>query len=160
TYFHCRNVSTDILILSDLKCQVQNLIERCLQLYMSQKEVVNTLLQQAKIEPGFTELGKFYLLLHPFSMAQFYHLSFRLVLHYRVPCIYVWQKLEEENQDFFKAYHLRLIVKEQISKFNRLLERQFELMQQICPTGVTSISMPNGSHIPPKYVRVDNTQHY
>lgn len=37
--------------------QVQNLIERCLQLYMSQKEVVGTLLQQAKIEPGFTELG-------------------------------------------------------------------------------------------------------
>lgn len=38
--------------------QVQNLIERCLQLYMSQKEVVGTLLQQAKIEPGFTELGR------------------------------------------------------------------------------------------------------
>lgn len=38
--------------------QVQNLIERCLQLYMTQKEVVRTLLDQAKIEPGFTELGK------------------------------------------------------------------------------------------------------
>lgn len=37
--------------------QVQNLIERCLQLYMNQKEVVDTLLEQAKIEPGFTELG-------------------------------------------------------------------------------------------------------
>lgn len=37
---------------------MQNLIERCLQLYMSQKEVVDTLLVQAKIEPGFTELGK------------------------------------------------------------------------------------------------------
>ena len=37
--------------------QVQNLIERCLQLYMNQKEVVETLLEQAKIEPGFTELG-------------------------------------------------------------------------------------------------------
>ncbi|KAF2586807.1 hypothetical protein F2Q70_00037549 [Brassica cretica] len=36
---------------------VQNLIERCLQLYMNQKEVVETLLEQAKIEPGFTELG-------------------------------------------------------------------------------------------------------
>jgi uncharacterized protein (TIGR01589 family) len=36
---------------------VQNLIERCLQLYMNQKEVVDTLLDQAKIEPGFTELG-------------------------------------------------------------------------------------------------------
>lgn len=35
---------------------VQNLIERCLQMYMSQKEVVNTLHGQAKIEPGFTGL--------------------------------------------------------------------------------------------------------
>lgn len=37
--------------------QVQNLIERCLQLYMNQKEVVETLSFQAKIEPSFTELG-------------------------------------------------------------------------------------------------------
>ncbi|CAK9188481.1 unnamed protein product [Ilex paraguariensis] len=82
---------------------------------MSQKEVVNTLLKQAKIEPGFTEL--------------------------------VWQKLEEENQEFFKAYHLRLLVKDQIVKFNTLLERQVELMHQICPAAVTSLPMSNGSHI-------------
>jgi hypothetical protein len=37
--------------------QVQNLIERCLQLYMNRKEVVRTLSGQAKIEPSFTELG-------------------------------------------------------------------------------------------------------
>jgi uncharacterized protein (TIGR01589 family) len=36
--------------------QVQNLIERCLQLYMNQKEVVETLSFNAKIEPSFTEL--------------------------------------------------------------------------------------------------------
>ncbi|PSS33527.1 Unconventional myosin-Va like [Actinidia chinensis var. chinensis] len=95
---------------------VQNLIERCLQLYMSQKEVVNTLLVQAKIEPGFTEL--------------------------------VWQKLEEENREFFNAYYLRLIVKDQIREFNRLLEKQDELMRQICPAGVASLPMSNGSHIP------------
>ncbi|KAH9310203.1 hypothetical protein KI387_038114, partial [Taxus chinensis] len=35
---------------------VQNLIERCLQLYMSQDEVIKTLLNQARIEPGFTSL--------------------------------------------------------------------------------------------------------
>ena len=35
---------------------VQNLIERCLQLYMSQREVVSTLHAQADIEPGFTGL--------------------------------------------------------------------------------------------------------
>lgn len=48
---------------------VQNLIERCLQLYMSQDEVIKTLLSQARIDPGFTSL--------------------------------VWQKLEEQNRDFF-----------------------------------------------------------
>ncbi|KAI5074459.1 hypothetical protein GOP47_0010420 [Adiantum capillus-veneris] len=35
---------------------VQNLIERCLQLYMNRQEVISTLLNQAKIEPGFTGL--------------------------------------------------------------------------------------------------------
>lgn len=96
---------------------VQNLIERCLQLYMSQKEVVDTLLHQAKIEPGFTEL--------------------------------VWQKLEEENQEFFRAYHLRLVVKDQIKRFNELLERQAELMHQMHPTGITSISRSSGPQMPP-----------
>ncbi|CAL0326602.1 unnamed protein product [Lupinus luteus] len=95
--------------------QVQNLIERCLQLYMSQAEVVETLLNQAKIEPGFTEL--------------------------------VWQKLEEENQEFFRAYYLRLMVKQQIQEFNRLLEQQVQLMH-LHPTAVSSLPNSNGSHIP------------
>ncbi|OIT21437.1 hypothetical protein A4A49_36188 [Nicotiana attenuata] len=93
---------------------VQNLIERCLQLYMNQKEVTTTLLHQAKIEPGFTEL--------------------------------VWQKLEEENQEFFQAYYLRLIVKDQIQRFNELLHRQLETMQ-IYRAGSNAIS--NGSQIRP-----------
>ncbi|XP_047332721.1 uncharacterized protein LOC124936280 isoform X2 [Impatiens glandulifera] len=93
---------------------VQNLIEQCLQLHMSKKEVMNTLLVKAKIEPGFTEL--------------------------------VWQKLEEENPEFFKAYHLRLLVKDQIVQFNRLLERQVELMHQVS-AGPTTAHMSNGSHI-------------
>ncbi|KAK2652159.1 hypothetical protein Ddye_012015 [Dipteronia dyeriana] len=95
---------------------VQNLIERCLQLYMNQKEVVETLLAQAKIEPGFTEL--------------------------------VWQKLEEENRDFFKAYYLRLMVKHQIVEFNKLLEQQVQLMRQIHPSGGAQLPTSNGSHIP------------
>ena len=95
---------------------VQNLIERCLQLYMNQKEVVETLLEQAKIEPGFTEL--------------------------------VWQKLEEENREFFKAYYLRLMVKHQIMEFNKLLEQQVQHMQQMHPSGVSSVQNTNGgSHI-------------
>ncbi|KAF8395680.1 hypothetical protein HHK36_019630 [Tetracentron sinense] len=96
---------------------VQNLIERCLQLYMNQKEVVETLLVQAKIEPGFTEL--------------------------------VWQKLEEENREFFEAYHLRLMVKHQIMIFNDLLEKQVELMGKIFPTGVASTPICNGSRTLP-----------
>ncbi|XP_021623511.1 uncharacterized protein LOC110623010 isoform X2 [Manihot esculenta] len=95
---------------------VQNLIERCLQLYMNQREVVDTLLAQAKIEPGFTEL--------------------------------VWQKLEEENREFFRAYYLRLTVKQQIIEFNKLLEQQVRLMRQINPTGVASMHASNGSHMP------------
>ncbi|CAA3007685.1 Hypothetical predicted protein [Olea europaea subsp. europaea] len=102
-----------------MKFMVQNLIERCLQLYMSQKEVVSTLLRQAKIEPGFTEL--------------------------------VWQKLETENQRFFEAYYLRLLVKEQILRFNQLLERQVELMPQICLTGVASTPLSNESQIHPMH---------
>ncbi|KAI4987736.1 hypothetical protein ZWY2020_028494 [Hordeum vulgare] len=38
--------------------KVQNLIERCLQLYMNQKEVIDTLSLEAKIEPSFTELER------------------------------------------------------------------------------------------------------
>ncbi|CAN6326307.1 unnamed protein product [Urochloa humidicola] len=62
---------------------VQNLIERCLQLYMNKGEVVRTLSNRARIEPGFTTL--------------------------------VWQKLEEENSEFFRAYYIRLKLKKQIS---------------------------------------------
>ena len=59
-------------IISSLDVQlVQNLVERCLQLYMNRREVVVLLQQQTKIEPSFTSL--------------------------------VWQKLEEQNPEFFKA---------------------------------------------------------
>ncbi|KAK4795437.1 hypothetical protein SAY86_013431 [Trapa natans] len=95
---------------------VQNLIERCLQLYMNQKEVVQTLLVQAKIEPDFTEL--------------------------------VWQKLEEQNQDFFKAYYLRLMLKYQITEFNKLLEQQVQFMHQVYSTGAAPMPTGNGTHIP------------
>ncbi|KAI4381541.1 hypothetical protein MLD38_007606 [Melastoma candidum] len=94
---------------------VQNLIEQCLQLYMNQNEVVETLLVKAKIEPGFTEL--------------------------------VWQKLEEENQEFFKAYYLRLTVKHQITEFNKLLEQQVHLMRQMHPGSVPVLPSTNGTHV-------------
>lgn len=95
---------------------VQNLIERCLQLYMNQKEVVDTLSFHAKIEPSFTEL--------------------------------VWQKLEEENRDFFKAYYVRLMLMNQIMAFNKLLERQYQIMTKDHTSGMPSMppTAPNGSN--------------
>ena len=55
---------TLILFLSNqikIPLQVQNLIERCLQLYMNKGEVVRTLSNRARIEPGFTTLGEVFL---------------------------------------------------------------------------------------------------
>lgn len=94
--------------------KVRNLIEGCLQLYMNQKEVVDTLSLEAKIEPSFTE--------------------------------FVWQKLEEENREFFKAYYLRLMLKNQIRAFNKLLEDQFQLMSKNYSSGGPSMPLTNGSN--------------
>ncbi|XP_058743881.1 uncharacterized protein LOC131616539 isoform X1 [Vicia villosa] len=93
---------------------VQNLIERCLQLYMNKDEVVKTLLTRAKIDPGFTTL--------------------------------VWQKLEEENADFFRAYYVRLKLKKQILLFNHLLEHQCHLMKYPMPPKVPLAPIQNGIH--------------
>lgn len=93
---------------------VQNLIERCLQLYMNRDEVVKTLLNRARIDPGFTTL--------------------------------VWQKLEEENADFFRAYYIRLKLKKQIILFNHLLEHQFNVMKYPMPPKVPLAPMQNGIH--------------
>ncbi|CAN4124448.1 unnamed protein product [Withania somnifera] len=91
---------------------VQNLIERCLQLYMNRDEVVKTLLNRARIDPGFTTL--------------------------------VWQKLEEENADFFRAYYISLKLKKQIMLFNHLLEHQYHLMKYPQPPKVPLAPMQNG----------------
>ncbi|XP_006654155.1 uncharacterized protein LOC102701914 [Oryza brachyantha] len=91
---------------------VQNLIERCLQLYMNRGEVVRTLSTRARIEPGFTTL--------------------------------VWQKLEEENSEFFRAYYIRLKLKKQINLFNHLLEHQYHLMKYPVPQQVPLAPAQNG----------------
>ncbi|KAL7125704.1 hypothetical protein ABFS83_14G134300 [Erythranthe nasuta] len=95
---------------------VQNLIERCLQLYMNRDEVVKTLLNRASIDPGFTSL--------------------------------VWQKLEEENADFFRAYYIRLKLKKQIILFNHLLEHQYHVMKFQPPPKVVPMApiIQNGFH--------------
>eukprot|EP00736_Rhodelphis_marinus_P009904 Rmarinus@m.8198 len=74
---------------------VQMLIERCLQCYMSQFEVVTALHVQANIEPGFTH--------------------------------FVWEKLDHQNPEFFRAYQMRLRVKEQIKEFNMLVAHQTQM---------------------------------
>lgn len=78
---------------------VQNLIERCLQKYMTQTEIITALHTQANIEPGFT-------------------------------CL-VWQKLEEQNPDFFYAYNIRLRIKDQIVAFNYLVDQQCQFVQRL-----------------------------
>eukprot|EP00252_Welwitschia_mirabilis_P013957 TRINITY_DN3094_c0_g1_i1.p1 TRINITY_DN3094_c0_g1~~TRINITY_DN3094_c0_g1_i1.p1 ORF type:complete len:383 (+),score=63.83 TRINITY_DN3094_c0_g1_i1:966-2114(+) len=98
---------------------VQNLIERCLQLYMSQDEVIQTLSTQARIKPGFTSL--------------------------------VWQKLEEQNADFFKAYYARLKLKNQIILFNHLLEQQYQFMNMQLPPKYPLAPIHSGHHFPIGY---------
>jgi len=63
------------------------------------------------------------------------------------PHFSVWQKLEEENEEFFKAYYARLVLKQQILQFNKLLDQQVQLMQ-LHSTAVASLPTTNGSHIP------------
>lgn len=62
----------------------------------------------------------------------------------------VWQKLEEENQEFFQAYYLKLMVKEQIIEFNRLLSEQVKMTQQV-PSAIASLPMSNGCNIMPMH---------
>ena len=63
-FFFPKGSSTNLFLMSGLIIfaktflQVQNLIERCLQLYMNRDEVVKTLLSRARIDPGFTTLGR------------------------------------------------------------------------------------------------------
>jgi hypothetical protein len=38
--------------------------------------------------------------------------------------------LEEQNPDFFKSYNIRLMVKEQIAKFNFLVNQQSMMMKK------------------------------
>lgn len=97
--------------------EVQNLIERCLQLYMNQTEVITALHRHSKIEPGFTSL--------------------------------VWQKLEQQNPEFFKAYNIRLRIKEQITAFNYLVSQQVQLVQKnpsAVPFNVTSAVTPTATN--------------
>eukprot|EP00884_Botryococcus_braunii_P002356 jgi/Botrbrau1/12120/Bobra.0186s0038.1 len=45
----------------------------------------------------------------------------------------VWQKLEEQNKEFFKAYYTRLKFKDQIVLFNHLLQQQHKMLHHYGP---------------------------
>lgn len=58
----------------------------------------------------------------------------------------VWQKLEEENSEFFRAYYIRLKLKKQIILFNQLLEHQYHLMKFPAPPKVPLTPIQNEIH--------------
>lgn len=59
----------------------------------------------------------------------------------------VWQKLEEENREFFEAYNLRLALKDHIVLFNDLLKKHVILMSQFQSAGVSTLPVSSGSHM-------------
>ncbi|CAJ2668928.1 unnamed protein product [Trifolium pratense] len=60
------------------------------------------------------------------------------LLHHKV-----WRRLEEQNPEFFRSYYTSLAVMKQIEEYNRLLEKQKQLMDEE-QTKVASTS--NGFH--------------
>lgn len=61
----------------------------------------------------------------------------------------VWQRLEKQNEEFFKVYNLSLLVKNQITEFNRLLSQQVMLMHRSGLTGISPVVISNGYHVSP-----------
>ncbi|DAZ97467.1 TPA: hypothetical protein N0F65_009950 [Lagenidium giganteum] len=65
----------------------------------------------------------------------------------------VWQKLEEQNPSFFKAYNIQLQLKDQINTFNYLQQQQQQRMQQgkmtlqQHPSAFSSMLSPNTSGV-------------
>ncbi len=61
----------------------------------------------------------------------------------------VWQKLEEQNPEFFKAYYTRLKLKKQIMLFNHLLEQQVQLMHKMSLFPAKPPLLQNGMFLNP-----------
>eukprot|EP00634_Sargassococcus_sp_CCMP2135_P005834 CAMPEP_0198644516 /NCGR_PEP_ID=MMETSP1467-20131203/668_1 /TAXON_ID=1462469 /ORGANISM="unid. sp., Strain CCMP2135" /LENGTH=146 /DNA_ID=CAMNT_0044379973 /DNA_START=31 /DNA_END=471 /DNA_ORIENTATION=+ len=101
---------------------VQSSIERCMQHYLTQTEIIATLQVQADVEPALT-------------------------------CL-VWQKLEEQNPDFFVSYAACLRLKDQIVAFNYLVEQQTRLLQKLTlalpPSNGGVAHWPAGQQPPPQ----------
>lgn len=74
--------------------------------------------------------------------------ALNVALVYNLRCLFftVWQKLEEENSEFFRAYYIRLKLKKQIILFNHLLEHQYHLMKYPIQPKVPLPPIQNGIH--------------
>eukprot|EP00002_Diphylleia_rotans_P020154 TRINITY_DN3909_c0_g4_i1.p1 TRINITY_DN3909_c0_g4~~TRINITY_DN3909_c0_g4_i1.p1 ORF type:complete len:442 (-),score=78.55 TRINITY_DN3909_c0_g4_i1:1353-2678(-) len=57
----------------------------------------------------------------------------------------VWQKLEEQNQSFFEAYRIRCHLKEQITLFNQLVQKQEHIITQLHPQSQNQPASQNQS---------------
>ncbi|KAL0436115.1 UNVERIFIED_CONTAM: hypothetical protein Sradi_0319400 [Sesamum radiatum] len=79
------------------------------------------------------------------SIGAFYVLG--KVEEYDVRSHNLWERLERENQEFFNAYYVKLVVKDQILEFNRLLTEQVERMRQSGIIGINQHATSNGSHM-------------
>ena len=58
----------------------------------------------------------------------------------------VWEKLEEQNAEFFSAYYTRLRLKEQILAFNTLLEQHAGVIDKMHATGSPIIGLGHHDH--------------
>jgi hypothetical protein len=67
-----------------------------------------------------------------------------LRLSYNITIFSVWQRLEEQNPKFFKSYYTRLALKHQIEQFNKLLDKQKQLMDEE-QTKVASLPSQNSN---------------
>jgi len=68
----------------------------------------------------------------------------------------VWQKLEQQNPDFFKGYYLRLNLKDQITAFNYLVTQQLQLMNTVSSKPL-SVPLPNNNF--PQYQQLLSSLH-
>ena len=146
---------------------VQKLIERCLELYMSQQEIVTALKMQANIEPGLTNLGASLGLPPPPRPPDNPDPAPRVRCPRRTAAgvwgplfwgqprrapppaalsdpaassLAVWEKLQEQNPDFFRAYRTRLRVKGQIREFNQLVSSMSSSPDQTAGAGAEAAS--------------------
>lgn len=79
----------------------------------------------------------------------FLHMLLKAVVDLNL-CIFlysVWQKLEEENAEFFRAYYIRLMLKKQILLFNNLLEHQYHLVNHPATPKAPLATVQNGIHL-------------